>query len=118
MLILMIGIDFARVFFPHQTVTNCARNGALYACDPNGFSKYGSTTAAGAADGTTLTNPTLTTSNVTSASGTDRDGNPYVAVTVTYSFPLATNYLTSFVGSSSINLTRTVQMRVAQTTPD
>jgi Flp pilus assembly protein TadG len=115
-LLLMIAIDFARVFYPLTTVTNCARNGALYASDPVAMptSKYGSVQAAAAADGTSLANPTFTTKNVSSASGTDGNGNPYVDVTASYNFPMATGYL----GFSEVDLGITVRMRVAPTVPD
>jgi Flp pilus assembly protein TadG len=115
-LVLMITIDFARVFYPMTTVTNCARNGALYASDPvaSTTSKYANVQAAAAADGTSLSNPTFTTTNVSSASGTDGNGNPYVDVTTTYNFPMATGYL----GFSEFDLSVKVRMRVAPTVPD
>jgi Flp pilus assembly protein TadG len=113
--LLMMAIDFARVFFPTMTVTNCARNGALYGSDPAGVSKYASVTDAALADGTSLSNPALTSSNVASASGTDANGNPYVDVTVTYKFPMVTSYL---IASKEIDLSYKVRMRVAPTVPD
>ncbi len=65
--ILLIAIDFCRLFFAYTTITNAARNGALWASDPlaNGTvtpsqSQYTSVTAAALADANNL-NPALTT---------------------------------------------------------
>jgi Flp pilus assembly protein TadG len=114
--LLMVAIDFARAYFCTLTLNNCARNGALYASDPVAMttSKYANVQAATIADGTSLSNPTFTASNVTSATGTDSSGNPYVVVTVAYAFPMATGYL----GFQQINISRQVQMRVAPAAPN
>ena len=47
-MLLVLGIDFGRVFYYYVTITNCARNGALYAADPTAPSQsaYGSMSAA------------------------------------------------------------------------
>ncbi len=118
--ILVGAIDFCRVFFAYTTITNAARNGAIWASDPfaNGTvspsqSPYGSVQAAAIADANNLT-PALTTSNVTQASGTDANGNATVIVTVQYQFPL----ITSFMGLSNVSLSRQVTMRVLPQTPN
>ena len=32
--LLIISVDFARLYYHYVTITNCARNGALWLCDP------------------------------------------------------------------------------------
>lgn len=104
----VIAVDFARIFYFSQTLENCARNGALYASDPTlaAQSPYTSVTQAALADATNLSpQPT-----VTSGSGTDASGNAYVTVTVSWTFTTVTNYPGV---PSTVNLSRTVQMRHA-----
>jgi Flp pilus assembly protein TadG len=120
LLFMVVGaVDFCRLFYAYTTITNAARNGALWAADPlaNGTitpsqSPYATLAAAATADANGL-NPALTASNVTSSSGTDGEGNATVSVTVQYNFTLFTSYL----GFGSVNLQRTVTMRVTPTTP-
>jgi Flp pilus assembly protein TadG len=109
---LVATTDFARVFYYYLTVTNCARNGALYGCQDSAHSTdtSGIQTAALSDAGNVSPQPT-----VTSATGNDSSKNPYVAVTVTYSFSTIVDYLGI---PSTINLSRTVQMRVAQKSPN
>jgi Flp pilus assembly protein TadG len=112
-LLLLITVDFARLYYHYSIVTNCARNGALYGGDPTAAqnSPYANLTAAALADAANLSpQPT-----VSSANGTDSSGNPYVTVTVVYPFTTISNYPGL---SNPINLTRTVQMRVAPATPN
>ena len=71
----MMDIDFARVYYYTLTLHNCARNGALYSSDPVAVSKYGNVSDASTADGTSLSNPALTSSNVTATPGTDGNGS-------------------------------------------
>jgi len=108
----VIAVDWARIFYYSVTITNYARQGALYGSDPIAMtqSPYTSIQQAALADGPTLSpQPTVTSSN-----GIDGSGNSYVAVTV--SWPFST--LTNFPGvPSQVNLSRTVQMRVAPTIP-
>lgn len=117
--VLIVAIDFCRLFFHYTTITNAARNGALWASDPlaNGTvasqSPYASFQAAALADANNL-NPALTAANVTSSPGTDGQGNPTVSVTVQYQFNMVTTYL----GFSNVNLSRTVTMRVAPAAPN
>lgn len=123
--LLVITVDFARVFYYQVALTNCARNGALYASnlkpytatdfvnqssDPitTQFNVVDNAKAVAIQDGSAL-NPAVTTSMVAVTSGTGSDGNPNVTVTVTYSFALVTQY----VGlPSSYTLTATTKMRV------
>jgi Flp pilus assembly protein TadG len=110
---LLFTVDFARLYYHYSIVTNCARNGALYGSDPVAAqeSNYSSLSAAALADASDLyPQPT-----VTSTSGTDGSGNPYVEVTVAYPF----STISSYPGlSNPINLSRTVRMRVAPTAPN
>jgi Flp pilus assembly protein TadG len=109
----LFTIDFARLYYHYSIVTNCARNGALYGSDPTAAleSPYPDLTTAALADASDLSpQPT-----VTSATGTDSNGNAYIQVTVVYPFTT----ISSYPGlSNPINLTRTVQMRIAPTTPN
>jgi Flp pilus assembly protein TadG len=111
--LLVISVDFARLFYPFVTITNCARNGAMWMCDPvaQSTSKYATVDAAARADATNL-DPSLLT--ISSDSGIGSDGNPYVEVTATYQFPM----ITTFLGFSAQTLSRKVRMRTAQATPN
>jgi Flp pilus assembly protein TadG len=110
-LILVISCDFARIYQAYLIVTNCARNGAIWAADPTTSSYSFYPTLQAAAMGDAVLNPQPT---VTSSYGTDANGNPNVSVTVTYSFSMVSSYL----GFSSINVSRTAEMRVAPATPN
>ena len=102
-------IDFGRVFYYSQTVENSARAGALYLSDDDAIatSPYANVTAAALADASNLSpQPTVASSN-----GTDASGNPYVRVTVSWSFHLIINY-PGIPGT--VSLARTVQMRKVQ----
>jgi Flp pilus assembly protein TadG len=116
--ILVAGTDFARLFNAYLTITSCARNGALYGCLDTAHSTdtSGIQTAA-QADASTL-NPLPDVSSTT----TTISGNTYVSVTVTYKFrPLinypAFSYSTDATGAY-VSLSRTVKMRVIQSTPN
>jgi Flp pilus assembly protein TadG len=113
--VLVITVDFCRLFYHYNTIANCARNGALWASDPLAptQSPYTSVVQAAQADGVSL-NPALSSSNITSTTGTDANGNPTVTVKVTYTFNMITNYF----GFSSVQLTRSVTMRVAPALPN
>lgn len=113
-MLFVFAVDFARLYYHYSIITNCARNGALYASDPTAplESSYASVTAAALADATNL-NPQPTVSPP--KTGTDNSGYPYVRVTVVYPFSTITNYPGL---PNPINLTRTVQMRVATTLPN
>jgi hypothetical protein len=100
--------DYARCIFATVTVANCARNGAIYKCDPTfaAATPYTSLQAAVQADAGNLS-PAPTG---TSTSGTDTNGNNYVEVTVTYPFQCTVNYPAV---PSSITISRTVRMATA-----
>jgi len=105
----VITVDWARIFYFSQVIENCARKGALYASDPKApsYNLYTSVQQAALGPDSTGLNPQPT---VTSTNGTDAAGNPYVSVTVTWTF----STITHFPGvPSSVTLTRTVQMRAA-----
>ena len=110
LLLFVFTVDFARLYYHYSIVTNCARNGALYASDPTAAteSQYADVTAAALADASTLSpQPTVT-------SGTGIN-NSYVQVTVEYPFSTIITYPGL---SNPINLTRTVQMRIAPAIPN
>lgn len=109
-LLFLFTIDFARLYYHYSIVTNCARNGALYASDPTASleSPYTNTTAAALADASNLS-PQPTVTSTTSADGSS------VQVTVVYPFTTITNYPGL---PNPINLTRTVQMRIGSTLPN
>lgn len=106
-------VDFGRVFYATATISNCARNGAFYANDPiySATSPYSSISQAALADASNIS-PTPT---VTSSNGTDSMGNAYVSVTVSYQFTTIMDYPGI---PSTTSISRTVQMRVAATTPN
>jgi Flp pilus assembly protein TadG len=109
--ILVVAVDFSRVYYDTQILNTCARNGALYGCnDPATAADTTGIQNAALADASNLT-PTPT---VTSTTGTDAAG-PYVEVTVSYTFTTLTNY----PGIPSVsNLSRKVRMRVTQVVPN
>src|SRR5579864_7443228 len=74
-LVLVLGVDFARIYYYYVAVTNCARNGALYAADPLAptQSPYASLTAAAQADWPSGVTPLPTVTGPTS--GTDAESN-------------------------------------------
>src|SRR5262245_5141846 len=112
MLLFVLAVDFARVFYCSLIVNNCARAGAMYASDPVAAaeSPFASLQAAALADATNLSpQPT-----VTSVQGTDALGQPYVEVTVSYPFTTVTGYLGS-VGN--VQLSRKVRSAIAPTVP-
>src|SRR5262245_36635887 len=96
-------------------LTNCARNGALYAADPTSpaQSSYPNLTAAALADWPSNLTPAPTVTQL--ASVTDAQGYTYVEVQVSWTFTTITTYLGSF-GTQS--LARTVRMRSAPLIPN
>jgi len=110
--ILVIAVDWARVFFYTVTIENCARNGALWAADPYTMNQgYTTISQAALADASDL-RPQPT---VTSASGTDANGHAYVDCTVTYNFKTITN-LPGVPSSTTVR--RTVRAYKAQQMPN
>jgi Flp pilus assembly protein TadG len=85
-----LAVDFAQIYYYTTTIMNCARNGALWGCDPvvQSQSPYTSIQQAALADASNLSpQPTVTSTN-----GTDGSGQPYVEVTVTYPFSSLMSY--------------------------
>src|SRR5436190_9288965 len=104
--LLLIGIDYCRVFFFSQIVCNCTRNGALYVSDPYNIasSPYSSLDEAAKADATSDIRSQLT---VTSTTGTDSLGS-YTQVSVSYPF----STLTGYPGlPKTVTITRTAKVR-------
>jgi Flp pilus assembly protein TadG len=125
--ILLLGtIDICRVFYHYTTVTNCARNAAIWASDPYSNtdshlwgstsplpsqSPYASVQEAAVADGGNLS-PAPSVSDP--VYGSDSSGNVTVRVTVTYNLSLFSGYL---LGSDTITVARSVTMRAALPIP-
>src|SRR5262249_40841261 len=112
-MLFVVTVDFARVFYFSLTLTNCARAGALYACDvaSQAESPFASVTAAALSDATNISpQPTIT-----SASGVDANGKAYVEVTAAYSFATVTKFP---LIPSNLQLSRTVRMPVEATAPN
>jgi hypothetical protein len=117
--LLLVTVDFARLFYGTITISTCAENGALYACDPASQpqSPYGSVTAAAQADASSLSgtvtvdtkySTSLGDSSFTSSTPVyDSSGNGYVRVTVTWTVPTSFSY----PGAPS-QLVRSVKMRM------
>jgi Flp pilus assembly protein TadG len=113
MFLIVIGVDYGRIVYYSVTVENCARNGALYAGDPVAASQspYASLQDAALADAGDLSPPPT----VTSTNGVDAAGNPYVDVTVSWTFQTITTYPGV---PSQTTLTRTVRAQVAPNLPN
>jgi len=112
--VLIVAIDFCRLFFSYTIITNAARNGALWASDPlaNGTvtpsqSPYATVQDAALADANNL-NPALTAANVTSSPTIPPPNGGQVKVTVQYQF----NMISTYLGFSNVNLSRQVTMLV------
>jgi Flp pilus assembly protein TadG len=107
-----IGVDFARLYNPYVTITNAASSGALYGSQSASRSVDTAGIAAAALADTADLSPAP---SVSSSTSTDASGNPYVTVTVTWNFQTVTH----FPGvPSSLNITRTVKMRVQPAVPN
>jgi len=103
--VLIVAIDFCRLFFDYTIITNAARNGALYAIAPT-KSPYNSVQDAALADANDLSPaPTV----LPPTYGTDGQGNQTVSVTVQYQF----NMISTYLGFSNVPLSRQVTMRMA-----
>jgi Flp pilus assembly protein TadG len=107
------SLDFARVLCAYATITDCARNGALYASDATASARspYANYAAAAIADGASLS-PALTASNVSLTTSSDIYSS-LVEVTVSYQVTLFCGLLST----STQSLSRTVKMRVAPAAP-
>lgn len=106
------GVDYARVFFHHVTITNCARNGAVYgSMDATHAADTAGIQAAALQDASNLS-PAPT---IVSSTGINGAGKPYVQVTVTYPFQTFASY-PGF--GTPVTITRTIEMRVAPLVPN
>src|SRR5262245_16575189 len=75
MFLFLAGVDFARIYYFSTTLTNCARNGAQYGClDLTHAQDTAGIQAAALADTTNLS----PAPDITSQTGTDDAGNPFV----------------------------------------
>lgn len=108
----VIAVDYSRIFYYSVTITNCARNGAVWACDPVGTpqSPYTSVEQAALADAQNLAPMPA----VASTTGVDGNGQSYVEVTVTYTFRTITRY--PGVPTTTM-LSRSVRMRAEPVLP-
>jgi Flp pilus assembly protein TadG len=111
----LITVDFGRVFYSSMTIATCARNGALWQCDPmaRNESPYKTLEDAALADAFNLNDPS-NRPKVTSATGTDATGNAYVEVTVTCRFQSISSFP---LIPADTTLSRTVRMPVAPAQP-
>jgi hypothetical protein len=110
-LLVVIAVDWGRIFYYAVVIDNCARNGVIYANDPFSIvgSPYASLTQAALADAPNLSPPPT----VSSSTGTDGNGN-YVDCTVTYNFQT----ITSFPGVPiTTTITRTARIYQAPQVP-
>jgi Flp pilus assembly protein TadG len=121
LVILLICVDGCRLFYAYNTITNAARNGALWASDPlanpaiaglTSQSPYTTVQQAALADANNL-NPALPSANITQSPSVPVVG-ANVTVTVQYTF----NLLTSYLGFGSITMSRQVAMRVEPAAPN
>jgi Flp pilus assembly protein TadG len=112
-LLFLVTVDFARVYYYSLTLTNCARNGALYASDPTSAveSPFPNVVQAARSDAANLSPPPQISQNY----GIDASGRNYVEVTATYTFSTMTKFP---IIPSDLQLTRTVRMFVAANTPN
>jgi Flp pilus assembly protein TadG len=124
----MITVDFARLFYHYTIITNCARNGALWASDPlsnldpsiwnikpvDSESPYANITQAVLADASSLSSaPRVNSTDPTFS--TDGSGNMLVSVTVTYDFHMLSPFL---FGYETFPISRTETMRVLPKAPN
>jgi Flp pilus assembly protein TadG len=119
--LLVATIDLGRVFYAYTTITNCARNGALYACDPSTQSQspYASVTAAAQADAGNLSplptvdaptySPTYNGTYSTTYVSSGANQSQYVKVTVHWAFTTTVTYPGI---PRTTTLSRTVCMRL------
>jgi Flp pilus assembly protein TadG len=107
----VIGIDFARLFYHLVTVTAAARNGATYgSMEPKNSTDTEGIKKAALADAQNL----VPAPKVFSSTATDELGHPCVNVTVSWTFNTVSRFP---LVPSTVNLSRTVQMRIAPLEP-
>ena len=107
-LLFTLSADYGRVFYFSQVLTECAKDGALYLSDPRApANNLYSNVQDAALSGATDLRPQPT---VISTTGHDSAGDPFVLVTVTWTFRTVTGF--PGVPNNTI-LQRTCQMRQA-----
>jgi Flp pilus assembly protein TadG len=119
--LLVIAVDFARLFYQQMVLTNCARNGALWESDPPGQaeSPYANFTEAALADASGLTPAPSVTRTYSTAPGGPYDQNSrpafpaYVEVRVTWNFQPVMPVLLG----TEIPLEGKARMRIAPNAP-
>ena len=126
----VIAVDWARIFYYSITVTNCARNGAMYlslqqSARPTiapytdaGLVNLYVNSANPVSDAALADAPDLQPApTVTSTSGSDSTGS-YIEVTVSYSFHTFSNFAVGyFVVPANNNVTSTIRMYVPPDSP-
>src|SRR5262245_60919599 len=108
----VIAVDWSRIFYYSITVSNCARNGAIWASDPTNPTKrpYTNISDAALADAPNLSPAPL----VSVATGNDGLAN-YTDCTVTYTFTTVSN----FPGvNRNTTITRTVRVYTVPQIPN
>jgi Flp pilus assembly protein TadG len=118
--LLVITIDYARLFYYSVTLENGARNGAYYASDYPGLYSFTSAQQATAADFQNLNpTPTINIAYSSSPSGPFASATPiangYVQVTTSWDFHTITNYPGI---PSTITLQKSCVMKVAPILPN
>jgi Flp pilus assembly protein TadG len=111
-LLVLVGVDFARIYYHNLTLINSARTAAMYASShPNNVSNTSQIKAVALADTKNLSpDPTVSTST-----RTDSSGILYVTVTVSWDFYTVMNYPGV---AHPITLSRSVEMRVGPLNPN
>lgn len=109
--VIFMAVDYARIFYHVISLTNAARNGAVYAsAHPDNVSQIEKIKAIVLADTQNLSPaPFVTTQTLL-----DDSGNNVVEVTVNWEFPTIINYPGI---PNRVNIERKVQMRVAPAFP-
>lgn len=108
LILFLVAVDFARVYYADITVANAARVGAQYgSMSPDNASDTG-TIRELARDEASNLRPQPT---VQSSQGTDASGNPYVEVTVSYPFSTLMNWAGL---PHNFTVQKTLRMEVAQ----
>lgn len=111
LLMVVAGVDFARVYYHHLTLNNAARNGAVYASShPDRAVDTKAIQDVVLDDTKNFTPPPTVTSKIT----TDSNGKSIVTVTASWDFHTVIDY----PGMAQLyTLTQSVEMRVTDKTP-
>ena len=110
--LIILTIDFGRVYFAYVAVTNGARNGAAHAAaGSEAAADIAAIKAAAVADTNELLDTSSTNPDVTVVTSTDSQGRLYADVTVQYTFTTIFDWPGL---PHSIDLERTVRARVAE----